>query len=92
MSVLAIGFAQGLFALDAADGSTDPPSTVIGSALSSSFALIPLDMLGNQCARAGLAIASGFCFSTVHPFNMHAGRLITVDMLQGNSSILRYYS
>jgi hypothetical protein len=28
LSVLAIGFAQGLYALDAADGSTDPPSSV----------------------------------------------------------------
>ncbi|PPQ64620.1 hypothetical protein CVT24_008357 [Panaeolus cyanescens] len=29
LSVLAIGFAQGLYALDAADGSTEPPSTVL---------------------------------------------------------------
>lgn len=29
LSVLAIGFGQGLYALDAADGSTDPPSTLI---------------------------------------------------------------
>jgi hypothetical protein len=28
LSVLAIGFGQGLYALDAADGSTDGPSTV----------------------------------------------------------------
>jgi hypothetical protein len=28
LSVLAIGFAQGLYALDAADGSTEPPSSV----------------------------------------------------------------
>ena len=28
LSVLAIGFGKGLYALDAADGSTDPPSTV----------------------------------------------------------------
>ena len=28
LSVLAIGFGQGLYALDAADGSTDAPSTV----------------------------------------------------------------
>ncbi|KAF8204720.1 calcium activated cation channel [Pholiota molesta] len=29
LSVLAIGFAQGLYALDAADGSTDPPSSIM---------------------------------------------------------------
>jgi len=29
LSVLAIGFAQGLYALDAADGSTEPPSSVV---------------------------------------------------------------
>ncbi|PPQ77679.1 hypothetical protein CVT25_011114 [Psilocybe cyanescens] len=29
LSVLAVGFGQGLYALDAADGSTEPPSTVI---------------------------------------------------------------
>lgn len=28
LSVLAVGFGQGLYALDAADGSTDAPSTV----------------------------------------------------------------
>ena len=28
LSVLAVGFAQGLYALDAADGSTEPPSSV----------------------------------------------------------------
>lgn len=28
LSVLAIGFAQGLYAVDASDGSTEPPSTV----------------------------------------------------------------
>jgi hypothetical protein len=28
LSVLAVGFGQGLYALDAADGSSDPPSTV----------------------------------------------------------------
>ncbi|KDR83970.1 hypothetical protein GALMADRAFT_236519 [Galerina marginata CBS 339.88] len=31
LSVLAIGFGQGLYALDAADGSTDPPSTVVNT-------------------------------------------------------------
>lgn len=29
LSVLAIGFAQGLYAVDASDGSTEPPSTVV---------------------------------------------------------------
>ncbi|KAF8969434.1 calcium activated cation channel [Flammula alnicola] len=53
LSVLAIGFAQGLYALDAADGSTEPPSSVLnvlvqallGSPDFGKFALSPTGLM-----------------------------------------------
>lgn len=36
LSVVAVGFAQGLYALDAADGSAEPPSTACSLIISAS--------------------------------------------------------
>ena len=64
LSVLAIGFAQGLYALDAADGHTEPPSMVYFVTL---FLVLPHQMLpGDQRISAGVTSvrrSSGLPFS-----------------------------
>ena len=50
LSVLAIGFAQGLYAVDASDGSTEPPSTVkIFNSWCLNTSWLAHDVTGGQC-------------------------------------------
>lgn len=65
LSVLAVGFAQGLYALDAADGSTEPPSSVT-RVCSLHVATSQLLVSDCQCARSSNITVRISCLGPRH--------------------------
>ena len=84
LSVLAIGFAQGLYAVDASDGSTEPPSTVkIYDSWCLNTSWLAHDVTGGQCFGSSFTGVGSFFLLVSDWKDLFIDLLISESLTQG---------